>query len=271
MKNTPLDIQQIRRRLNTEFIGQELHYFSSVGSTNVEAKRLAAAGAPAGTLVITDEQTAGKGRMGRRWEAPANNCLLMTLVFRPDLLPQQASRLMMLCSLAAAEAIEDSTGLDVRLKWPNDLVVGRTQPRKLAGALSESSLAGGRLLFAVVGLGINVNLDPAVLDSVITPATSLLAELGRPVDRNELLVAILERIETRYPQALTGEIYTGWAQKLITLGQSVTVTSPDRKIQGVAEKIDAEGTLFIRDLAGILHPIVVGDVTLRPQKDRKDT
>ena len=147
------------------------------------ARRLAAAGAPEGTLVIADEQTAGKGRQGRRWIAPPNTCLLMSLLFRPALLPAQASRLTMLCSLAAAEAIEAETGIPVAIKWPNDLVIpyapDAPQPyRKLGGLLTETALAGQELLFAVVGMGINVNVDPAVLGPVMTPATSLLAGGG---------------------------------------------------------------------------------------------
>lgn len=265
MKTTPLSAQQIQTALRTRFVGRSLHVFASIPSTNNEAKRLAADGAPEGTLVITDEQTAGKGRMGRRWVAPPETSLLLSLIFRPTLAPAQVSRLTMLCSLAAAEAIEQVTQLKLGIKWPNDLVVPlpETGYRKLAGLLTETALAGEQLLFAVVGMGINVNLVPADLGSVMTPATSLLEELGHPVDRLRLLSAILEHIENRYSQLDSETIHARWTQRLITLGQQITVSTATERIDGTAEGVDTDGALLLRDLAGKLHRIQVGDVTLR--------
>jgi len=230
---------------------------------------LAAAGAPEGTLVIADEQTAGRGRLRRRWVAPPNTCLLMSLVFRPALAPAQFLRLTMLCSLAAVEAIEAETGLVVGIKWPNDLVVPPLPTphyRKLAGILTETAIAGDEILFAIVGMGINVNLDPAALGPVATPATSLLAELNRPVDRATLLAAILQRIETRYPQITGEQIHADWTRRLTTLGRRVTVTTVGEQIHGVAEGGAPDGALLLRDLAGSLHTITAGDVTLRAQR-----
>jgi BirA family biotin operon repressor/biotin-[acetyl-CoA-carboxylase] ligase len=174
----------------------------------------------------------------------------------------------MLCSLAAAEAIQQQTGLEVRIKWPNDLVVPYPATKgykKLAGLLTESSLVGDRLLFSVVGMGINVNLNPAELGEVMTPATSLLAELGRPVDREALLCAILQQIEARYLPLDRRQIHADWSHRLITLGQAITVSTPAGQVQGTAESVDQDGTLFLRDLAGNLHPIMIGDVSLRPR------
>jgi BirA family biotin operon repressor/biotin-[acetyl-CoA-carboxylase] ligase len=273
MKTVPLSVKRIQAGLTTQFVGRHLYYFGSIGSTNVEAKRLAAAGAPEGTLVIADEQTAGKGRRGRRWLAPSNTCLLISLLFRPALLPAQASRLTMLCSLAAAEAIETETGVPVAIKWPNDLVVPHAPGpsfRKLGGILTETALAGKKLLFAIVGMGINVNVDPTALGPVMTPATSLLAELGRPVDRVALLAAILQQIENRYSQMPGEQIHADWAQRLITLGQQVIVTlypqphdDSQERLEGTAEGVDPDGALLLRDLAGNLRLVTVGDVTLR--------
>ena len=273
MKTVPLSVKRIQAGLTTQLVGRHLVYFGSIGSTNVEAKRLAASGAPEGTLVIADEQTAGKGRRGRRWLAPPNTCLLTSLLFRPALLPAQASRLTMLCSLAAAEAIETETGVPVAIKWPNDLVIphapGRSY-RKLGGILTETALSSKELLFAIVGMGINVNVDPTALGPVMTPATSLLAELGRPVDRVALLAAILQQIENRYSQMPGEQIHADWAQRLITLGQQVIVTlypqSHDDSqgwLEGTAEGVDPDGALLLRDLAGNLRLVTVGDVTLR--------
>jgi len=266
MNKAPLSLKRVQ-----QWIGRQAYYHASVGSTNEEAKRVAAAGCPAGTLVIADEQTAGKGRLGRRWVAPPNTSLLMSLVFRPALAPGQVHRLTMLCSLAAAQAIKAETGLLVRLKWPNDLVVPQyplstIRYRKLAGVLTEASFSGEKLLFVVVGMGINVNVDPAELESLAamrTPVTSLSAELGRPVERETLLTAILQQIESRYPQAISGQIRTDWAGRLVTLGQKVTVTTAQGQLWGLAEGVNQDGALLLRDLARDLHVIVAGDVSLR--------
>jgi BirA family biotin operon repressor/biotin-[acetyl-CoA-carboxylase] ligase len=270
MKAVPLSVRTIQSKLTTRTMGRPFYYFPTVGSTNVEAKRLAASGAPEGTVVVADEQTAGKGRLGRRWSAPPNSCLLMSLLFRPTLSPAQAPRLTMLCSLAAAEAIEEGSGLAVAIKWPNDLVILQSSTaaspyRKLGGLLTETVISGGTLLFAVVGMGINVNVDPAELGPVMTPATSLSAELGRPADRAALLADILQRIEDRYPQVTGGELYGDWARRLVTIGQRVRVTSAGarERVEGVAEGVNADGVLHLRDLAGNLHLIAVGDVTLQ--------
>jgi BirA family biotin operon repressor/biotin-[acetyl-CoA-carboxylase] ligase len=273
-----LPIREIEHSLGTRLIGRRIDYYPVIGSTNDEAKGLAAAGAPNGTLVITDEQTAGKGRMGRRWLAPPNTCLLMSLILRAELAPTQVARLTMLCSLAAAEAIESFTGLRVWIKWPNDLVIeqgktaGAEAERKVAGLLTETSLIGERLDFAVVGMGINVNLDPAALDPVMAPATSLKAELGRPVDRAGLLVAIVRQIEARYLDATGADkswqdgqraLHTAWVKRLVTVGREVTVTGSEGVIHGRAEGVDPDGALLLRDMAGNLHRIVIGDVSLR--------
>jgi BirA family transcriptional regulator, biotin operon repressor / biotin---[acetyl-CoA-carboxylase] ligase len=268
-----LPIEQIARELGTRLIGRRIDYHATIGSTNEEAKALAAGGAPDGTVVVADEQTAGKGRMGRRWLAPPNSGLLMSLILRPELPPAWAGRLTMLCSLAAAEAIESQTGLRVGIKWPNDLVIGRPGAEgKVAGLLTETSLIGDRLAFAVVGLGINVNLEPAALGPVMMAATSLQAELGRPVDRAGLLIAILRRIEALYLdtrggmtawQAAQPAIQAAWAERLVTLGREVTVTGGEGVVQGMAEGVDPDGALRVRDMAGNLHRIMIGDVSLR--------
>ena len=263
MNDELLDLARVRAELDTGWLGQEIIYLASTGSTNDVARKLAAASAPAGTVVIADEQTAGRGRMKRRWVAPANTCLLTSVIFRPALVPTQIARLTMLCSLAAVQAIETVTGMRAGIKWPNDLVIGDGPPRKLAGTLTETSLAGDKVLFAIVGLGLNVNVDPAALGPVMTPATSLAAELGRPVSRETLLVEILRQMEALYPAIASGGLREAWAERLHTLGRPVTVTVGENQVIGTAEAVDRDGVLLVRDLAGNLHRIAAGDVTLR--------
>ncbi|MFQ5813856.1 MAG: biotin--[acetyl-CoA-carboxylase] ligase [Anaerolineae bacterium] len=256
-----LSDESIKSGLKTELIGQRIVYSSSIGSTNEVLKELAAQGAPEGTLVIADEQTAGKGRLGRRWLAPPGTSLLLSLLFRPDLAPDQAQRLTMICSLAIADAIEGLTGLPVGLKWPNDVFIGG---RKAGGILTESGTTGGHLDYVVVGMGLNVNLASSNLPELRGMATSLSQELGREVSRLELLRKILEGIETRYKSLRRGESpHEEWAARLINLGRQVQVTTPQGVLAGWAEGVDADGALILRTPDGQRKRILAGDVTLR--------
>lgn len=242
-------------------LGRQIHYYASIGSTNDEARRLASAGAPEGTLIIADEQTAGRGRLHRRWWAPPATSLLFSLIFRPPLAPVQAQQLTMCAGLAAAEAIQAQTGLDVGLKWPNDVV---WKGRKLGGILTELETDGERLAYAVVGMGLNVNLDVAALPPLSAPATSLLAALGHPVDRLSLLLAILGHWEARYRCLRQGvSPYEDWAARLVTVGQQVQVIQGDRLLEGYATGVDATGALLLRRADGQVERIWGGDVTVR--------
>ena len=250
--------------------GRNLVTLQRTGSTNDVAKELAAQGAPEGTVVVADEQTAGRGRMERRWSAPPGTCLLCSILFRPTLPPTRTNRLTMLCSLAAADAVKQVAGLPVALKWPNDLIVEsriasretRTW-RKLAGLLTETGMTEKQVDFAVVGIGVNANVPPDVLPTLAPNATSILAETGREVDRAALLAALLAGVETRYERLRAGESpHVEWAARLATLGQRVEVTTSEGLLTGVAESVDEDGVLFLRTPDGALHQLLAGDVTL---------
>lgn len=261
MDLSELSAESIRRGLKTDLIGQSIVYYSSLGSTNDLIKGLAAQGAPEGTLVIADEQTAGKGRLGRKWLAPPGTSLLLSLLFRPDLAPKQAQRLTMICSLAIADAIEGLTGLSVDLKWPNDILI---RGKKAGGILTESETTGGYLDYVVVGMGLNVNLAISTLPELRGMATSLSQELGREVSRLELLWKILEGIEIRYKSLRRGELpHEEWVARLINLGRQVQVTTPHGVLMGWAEGVDADGALILRTTDGQRKRILTGDVTLR--------
>lgn len=254
-------MESIKRGLKTALIGQRIVYYSSLGSTNEVLKELAAQGAPEGTLVIADEQAAGKGRLGRQWLAPSGASLLMSLLFRPYFAPNQAQRLTMICSLAIADAVEGLTGLPAGLKWPNDIFI---RGRKAGGILTESGTTGGRLDYVVVGMGLNVNLAISALPELRGMATSFSQELGREVSRLELLWIILAGIETRYESLRRGESpHEEWAARLINLGRQVQVTTPQGALVGWAEGVDADGALILRLPGGQRKRMLVGDVTLR--------
>jgi len=187
-----LFVSELQARLDTRWMGRILEIHQTIDSTNTRAVALARMGSASGAVVLAEHQTEGRGRLGRRWHAPAGSALLMSVILRPNLAPPQAQRATMICSLAAVEAIEKTCGLHALVKWPNDIVMGG---KKLAGMLAELGLRGGALDYVVVGLGLNVNLDPAALPEAMTPPTSLQAELGHPVSRVDLLVSLLQSME----------------------------------------------------------------------------
>ena len=179
-------------RLRGRF-AQVYTYITSTPSTQV----LLAPDAPEGAVVVADEQTAGRGRLGRRWLAPAGTSLLCSIQLRPQVDPQRLPELTGVAAQATADAIEAVTGLAVETKEPNDLLIGG---RKVAGVLAEA-----REERVVLGIGINVNIPDANLpEDVDLPATSLLVETGRETDRAELLIELLDRLELRYDGWISG-------------------------------------------------------------------
>ena len=255
-----LSPDSIRSGLATRFVGQTVHYWPAIGSTNDELKRLADEGAPEGALAIADEQIAGRGRLrGRTWVAPAGSSLLMSLLFRPDwLAPAQAQQITMLCALAAADAVAAIAGTQPGLKWPNDLLL---DGKKLAGVLTELGFAGDQLAWVVVGVGLNVNADFAGQADLADTATSLSMAVGRPVSRLRLLHAYLAGVEARYQALRAGQSpHREWAARLATLGQAVTVHAPDGVYQGIAEGVDEAGALLLRQSSGEAVRILAGDV-----------
>jgi BirA family biotin operon repressor/biotin-[acetyl-CoA-carboxylase] ligase len=226
-----------------------------------QARLLAEGGASEGTVVVADVQTAGRGRLQRSWWAPPGSSLLLTVVLRPDLEPRQAQRLTMACSLAACDAIAQVSGLEAQIKWPNDVLI---RGRKVCGILTELGLQGTRLQYALVGIGLNVNVDLAAAPPLMVPATSLLMEAGRPVSRLDLLVALLTGIEHRYVALRGGaSTHAEWADRMATLGQYVEASSGSENWAGVAAGVDEDGALLLRLDDGTTRRLLAGDVTLR--------
>jgi BirA family biotin operon repressor/biotin-[acetyl-CoA-carboxylase] ligase len=253
--------------LETAYVGRSLVFLAETGSTNQEARRLAETGAPEGTLVIAEHQTAGRGRLGRRWDAPRGSSLLLSLLFRPALAPAQVQQLTMVCGLAVIEAVELETGLRLELKWPNDIVL---KGAKLGGILAESGLEGERVDYVVVGVGLNVNVEASELpDDLLIPAASLSQALGRRVPRWPLLRGFLQSVEARYERVKAGSSpYGEWLDRLVTIGQPVTVSAGSGKIEGTAVGVDPDGALLVRRSDGQLQRVLAGDVTLRTGEAR---
>jgi BirA family biotin operon repressor/biotin-[acetyl-CoA-carboxylase] ligase len=258
-----LSAEAVASALTTWRLGRPVLVCERLGSTNDVVHERAAAGAAEGLLVLAEEQTRGRGRLNRSWWAPAGTSLLMSLLLRPPIPAHQAGQLTMCLGLAAVEGIEAVTGLRPALKWPNDLWLGG---RKLGGMLTELRMDGERLEYAVLGLGLNVNLEfaerSATPSDLVATATSLLMVLGRPVDRLQLLVAILARCEAWYDRLLRGEsLHRAWAAWLETVGRDVKVTTSAGVLHGRAVGVTAEGALLVQGQDGRVHTIWAGDVT----------
>jgi BirA family biotin operon repressor/biotin-[acetyl-CoA-carboxylase] ligase len=257
----------IRTNRKTRWLGTPLQYFASVTSTNDVLAESAREGAQAGALVVADFQSQGKGRLGRRWLAPPGTSLLFSLLLRPKWPPERTTWLTMMAGVATVEAIASLSGLSPKLKWPNDLMLPADgQWLKVGGMLLEGSVAGGHLEAAILGIGINVNIRPEHIPAARWPATSLLRETGRVIDRAALLNDLLLRLEKHYEAADDGgSPWPAWERKLVTIGQKVTFSQDDNRqpLSGVAVRTDEWGRLVVREQNGHEHLISAGDVTLR--------
>jgi BirA family biotin operon repressor/biotin-[acetyl-CoA-carboxylase] ligase len=211
-----------------------------------------------GFLVLAEEQTGGRGRFQRAWLSPPGGSLMLSVLVRPPL--PRAALLPALLALAAAEAIEQTTGLRVRLKWPNDLLV---DGQKTGGVLVESRLRGDEATL-VGGIGINVNFDPHRVPGIPATATSLSQAAGHAIDRRALLSALLDRLDALYDRLLAGgDLIPQWRERIETLGKTVEVRAGDRVVRGQALDVDRAGRLLVRLPSGALEALAAGEVTLQ--------
>ncbi len=223
------------------------------GSTNTDLVDSARAGAPFGSVLVADHQREGRGRLGRRWEAPPGSSLLVSILLPPELGRGHPQRLTQAVALAAAAACDDIAGVHPALKWPNDLLVG---DRKLAGILAESVVAGGRVDAVVVGLGVNVNWPPEPPTELAGLMTALNHEAGRDIDRFRLLDALLARLGATDWSGLAAR----YRADLSTLGRKVRADLGAVQIVGTAVDVTDEGELVVDGDDGRRHVITAGDV-----------
>lgn len=247
--------------LKTRLLGRPLRYLATVESTQDLVRAAANAGAAEGLVVVAGEQTAGRGRSGRSWWSPPIGGLYLSLLLRPDLPGVHTPWLTMCAALGAADAVAATCGLRPDLKWPNDLEMGG---RKFAGILAEGAFSGDQLAYAVVGLGLNANVDFADQPELRSIATSLQQELGYGVDLSALLAAILNGIEAHYLAMRHGvSPVAAWSARLVTLGRPVIARGHDgRQLAGVASSVLPDGALCIRLDNGTEEIVRAMDVTL---------
>jgi BirA family transcriptional regulator, biotin operon repressor / biotin---[acetyl-CoA-carboxylase] ligase len=257
--------ESLGRQIGTRWLGRAFEWHASCASTNDLAAERARAGAPAGLVVATDAQTAGRGRLGRSWHSPAGENLYFSIVLRPTRPASEIPPLTLLVGAAVAVALQ-ALGLSPRLKWPNDvqLVDETGRRRKLAGILTEMATLGERAQHVVVGVGLNVN-GLEFPGELAERATSLRRALGRPLDRSVVLGAVLDALEPLYedferrgPSVAAAAWSTHAA--LPDHCRVTAPTGPSDWLEGTALGVDADGALRLRDDAGTIHRVISGEL-----------
>ena len=259
MRHPPLDVSLIRRMTAGRSIGCRIVHRDRLASTMDEARSLAENGTPEGAVVVVEEQTAGRGRFDRAWVSPRSQNLSFSVVLRPT--ATQLPYVNMAATLAVARTAEKAAGLTAAIKWPNDVRVGG---RKLSGILIETVMAGREVDHAVVGIGINVNFDPAMHPEIAETATSLYRETGCKMDRSEVLGLTLSEMDSLYDAVKAGRSLTGeWGAMMETLGRTVRVAWKERVLEGRAEAVDDQGNLILTAADGRSITVSAGEVTLQ--------
>ena len=256
----PLSLPSLEALLRAQVFGHPLAHRPDVDSTQEWGRTEARNGAPEGAVFLTDYQTSGRGRLGRTWLAPPCSSVLASLLVRPgaSLYP----RLFMIGGLAAVMAIEADCGVPCSIKWPNDVLI---KGMKVAGVLTEGGFVGAVPDFSLVGIGINVNLDPATLAPTRYPATSLSHEVGTAVDRERLIADLLLWFERLYAEpAESDAIPNLWRARLDILGRPVTIVSNGEAVEGTATNVDSTGALTLTLPSRERRTFVAGDVSLSP-------
>ena len=222
-----------------------------------ETRSLAERGEPEGTVVVVEEQTAGRGRFNRAWVSPRGQNVSFSVLLRPT--AAQLPFMNMAAALAVSRAVAEVAGLRPSIKWPNDV---RVDGRKISGILIESAMDAGDVAHAVAGIGVNVNFDPSLYPEIASTATSILRETGRKADRTAVLRAVLESFDDLYRRVKSGRSLTAeWAAEMDTLGRTVQVRWQDRVLEGRAESVDDQGNLILAQPDGSTITVSAGEVT----------
>ncbi|MCC7557141.1 MAG: biotin--[acetyl-CoA-carboxylase] ligase [Methanobacteriaceae archaeon] len=251
---------EIKRNLNTDFIGKKIYYYQEVDSTNELAKELAENGAEDGTLIIAQTQRRGKGRHGKKWISPSGG-IWMTIILRPTISPEKAPLLTLVTGVAVAETIKEQTGLDVKIKWPNDILIDE---KKVCGILTEAHARYNTLDYVIIGIGIDANVDIELFPQELrNGATSIKQELEREISYVELVQRFLEKFEDFYfefNEDKFPEILRKWRKYSKTIGSYVEVHKKLGKVvRGEAVGINKKGALILELDDGTLRKVFSGE------------
>lgn len=257
-----LSAQEISEGLKTTQIGKHIFTYETIDSTNEEAKRQGQAGAPHGSVFVAEQQTGGKGRLGRVWTSPKGQGVWFTILVRTDESPLQISNITLLAGMAVCSGIRKFTGCPAMIKWPNDVVIGS---KKVCGILTEISAEIERVNYIAIGIGINANI-PDFPEELSVKATSLQIETGHPISRVKLLQCVLEEFEdlyTRFPTATEPDFLDLYRSVCVSLNRRVSTTRRDKILTGKAIDITPEGELLVELDDGNRIAINAGEVTVQ--------
>ena len=260
-----LSESELVSRMDTVWAGRNVHYLPETDSTNQQAKRLAEDGAPHGTLVVADMQTAGKGRRGRSWQQKPGEAIAMSIILRPDFAPEYASMLTLAAADSVAKGIEKVTGMSPMIKWPNDVIVNR---RKVCGILTEMgmNLEDGSIDYVVVGIGINVN-QTEFPEEIRQIATSLRLEGGSGIQRSGLIAEVMRIFERDYELLAERKCLSGileeYNARLINKDAAVKVLDPKGEFTGISLGINERGELLVKKEDGTVTEVYAGEVSVR--------
>ena len=251
----------IADQIHTKWAGKTVHFARETDSTNLWIKRLAKEGASEGTLALAEFQSAGRGRLGRSWEVPEGTSVMMSILLRPKFEPQYAPTLTLVMGMAVAKAVK-SLGFDVSIKWPNDVVVSH---KKICGILTEMGVRDGKIDYAVIGVGINVNIREFP-EEMADKATSLYLESGREFDRSQIPGLVMEAFEEYYEKFAATCDLSGLKEEyesiLANYNQPVRVLAKE-PYEGVARGITDGGELLVEKTDGTIVAVSAGEVSVR--------
>ena len=251
----------IADQIHTKWAGKTVHFARETDSTNLWIKRLAKEGAPEGTLALAEFQSAGRGRLGRSWEVPEGTSVMMSILLRPKFEPQYAPTLTLVMGMAVAKAVKN-LGFDVSIKWPNDVVVSH---KKICGILTEMGVRDGKIDYAVIGVGINVNIKEFP-EEMADKATSLYLESGRKFDRSQIPGLVMEAFEEYYEKFAATCDLSGLKEEyesiLANYNQPVRVLAKE-PYEGVARGITDGGELLVEKTDGTIVAVSAGEVSVR--------
>lgn len=254
---------EIDSLVDTKWAGKNVIYYDETDSTNNRAKEAGNNKEPHGTLFVADMQMAGKGRRGRVWKSPSGSSIYMTILLYPDISPVKAPQLTLIMAIAVAEGIREVTGLETKIKWPNDIVVNG---KKICGILTEMSTEIDYINHVVIGIGINVNME-TFPDEIAKTATSLRIEAGREFRRFELIAAIMEHFEKAYEAVCEAgslePIMEDYNRLLVNCGRRVRVLEPEHEYDALALGIDKTGELQVECEDGSRKSVFAGEVSVR--------
>lgn len=265
LKSAPevLSESELGSRIRTRWAGRNLSYLKETDSTNNDAKRCMEEGGVHGTLIVAERQTAGRGRRGKLWESPEGTAVYMTIGMKPEFAPDKVSMLTLVMALSVAEAIEEQSGLEAGIKWPNDVVVNK---RKVCGILTEMILEAEYIRCVVTGVGINVN-QPSLQEEIAQTATSLFIEKGEKLSRAALIESVMRHFENNYDRFICSldlsELKEAYEARLANKDQLVRVLDPKGEYEGIARGIRCTGELIVELPDGTVREVYAGEVSVR--------